>query len=59
MAQSDEVVHVSGLSVACDGGGGQLGHPRVYLAIDRKTGHVDCPYCGQRFVSDGSHESDH
>jgi uncharacterized Zn-finger protein len=36
-------------SVACDGGGGALGHPLVYLAID-KTGQVECPYCSRLFV---------
>lgn len=34
--------------VACDGGGGPLGHPKVYLNLgDEKM--VDCPYCGRRF----------
>lgn len=35
--------------VACDGGNGPLGHPRVYLNMEGK-GQVDCPYCGRRFV---------
>ena len=34
--------------VGCDGGGGALGHPLVYLKIDDRA--VDCPYCGRRFV---------
>ncbi|MDJ0686614.1 MAG: zinc-finger domain-containing protein [Alphaproteobacteria bacterium] len=34
--------------VSCDGGGGAMGHPKVYLALDA-TGRVDCPYCGRRF----------
>ncbi len=37
--------------VACDGGGGPLGHPTVYLHIDG-TGHAVCPYCSRRFVLD-------
>ncbi len=37
--------------VACDGGGGQLGHPRVFLAID-DSNQVTCPYCGQLFIVD-------
>jgi uncharacterized Zn-finger protein len=45
--------------VACDGGGGQLGHPRVFLAID-ETNQVACPYCGQIFVLEpDSAETDH
>jgi len=36
-------------TVACDGGGGALGHPLVYLTFgDDET--VDCYYCGRRFV---------
>ena len=35
--------------VACDGGGGPLGHPRVWLNMEGK-GQVDCPYCDKRFV---------
>ncbi len=34
----------------CDGGIGALGHPRVYLTIDKKTLQVECPYCNKRFV---------
>ena len=35
--------------VACDGGGGALGHPRVYLNITT-DGLVDCPYCSRRYI---------
>lgn len=35
--------------VACDGGDGPLGHPRVYLNIG-KEGHIECPYCSRRYV---------
>ncbi len=34
----------------CDGGGGALGHPRVYLSYSGK-GQTECPYCGKRFVT--------
>ncbi len=43
-----EIVEVEKAKVACDGGGGALGHPRVYLTIG-EPGHIDCPYCGCRF----------
>ena len=46
-----EVVRV--LRVACDGGGGALGHPRVWLVIDPQVGRVDCGYCDKRFVLEG------
>ncbi len=37
--------------VACDGGGGALGHPTVYLHIG-DDGAIACPYCSRRFVLD-------
>ena len=37
--------------VVCDGGGGALGHPKVYLQISDE-GFIDCPYCDRRFVLD-------
>ena len=39
--------------VACDGGGGALGHPRVWLSIPEDKGWVECGYCDKRYV----HES--
>jgi len=35
--------------VACDGGGGALGHPKVYLEMGDE-GFVECPYCDRRYV---------
>lgn len=34
--------------VACDGGGGALGHPMVYLPFGKKS-QIECYYCGKRF----------
>jgi uncharacterized Zn-finger protein len=34
--------------VACDGGDGALGHPRVFLRIAATE--VVCPYCSRLFV---------
>ena len=36
------------VAVECDGGGGALGHPMVYLTLS-ESGRADCPYCGRRF----------
>jgi uncharacterized Zn-finger protein len=59
MNETVETMKVDSKSVACDGGGGQLGHPRVFLAID-ETNQVACPYCGQIFVLEpDSAETDH
>ncbi|GGM08918.1 zinc-finger domain-containing protein [Pseudooceanicola nanhaiensis] len=42
--------------VACDGGEGALGHPRVWLLIPDETGFVECGYCDAKFVLRG-HEA--
>ncbi len=47
-----EIVHVSTSRVSCDGGGGALGHPRVYLEMGDEN-FVECPYCDKRFVLEG------
>lgn len=44
-----EIIDVDSPTVACDGGKGPLGHPRVFLNMEGK-GRIDCPYCGRRFV---------
>ena len=44
---------VSVWRVACDGGEGALGHPRVFLSLNRDTGYVECNYCDKLYV----HES--
>ncbi len=46
-----EIIHVDTATVGCDGGGGALGHPLVYLPIG-VSGQTDCPYCGRRFIQD-------
>ncbi|QDY69727.1 zinc-finger domain-containing protein [Qingshengfaniella alkalisoli] len=43
-----EVVNV--WRVSCDGSGPGLGHPRVWLALPRDTGWVECGYCDKKFV---------
>ncbi|MBM3645237.1 MAG: zinc-finger domain-containing protein [Alphaproteobacteria bacterium] len=49
MAEPVEIIVVETDRVACNGGGGALGHPRVYLNLGAE-GAVDCPYCGLRYV---------
>lgn len=50
-----EVVSVRSKRVACDGVGGALGHPRVYLEMG-EADFVECTYCDRRFVL--AHDSD-
>jgi uncharacterized Zn-finger protein len=46
-----ETITVTETTVACDGGGGALGHPRVFLTL--VDGRVVCPYCSRTFVREG------
>jgi uncharacterized Zn-finger protein len=49
---------VTSWKVACDGGVGALGHPRVWLSIPEDVGYVDCGYCDKRFQIDRAHAHD-
>ena len=44
-----EIIEVDSANVACDGGDGALGHPRVFLNMGDKP-NIDCPYCGRQYV---------
>ena len=51
MADTDQI-EVNTATVGCDGcdgGGGDMGHPLVYLKIGDEGGIV-CPYCSRHFV---------
>jgi uncharacterized Zn-finger protein len=43
------VVPVHHTTIACHGGGGALGHPKVYLKISRDSA-TTCPYCSIQYV---------
>ncbi len=45
-----ETIEVTQTRISCDGGAGALGHPRVWLTIDPKTGYVECGYCDRKYV---------
>jgi uncharacterized Zn-finger protein len=45
-----ETISVEGRIVACNGGDGPLGHPRVYLNL-MPAGRVECPYCSRLYVN--------
>jgi uncharacterized Zn-finger protein len=47
---SFETITIEGPAAACDGGGGPLGHPEVYLNL-APSGTAECPYCSRRFVN--------
>lgn len=48
--EAPETEVVTSWRVACDGGEGALGHPRVWLSLDRETGVVECGYCDKKFI---------
>lgn len=50
MIKPFETIEIATLEIACDGGGGALGHPKVFLHIDQESGHVTCPYCSRLYV---------
>ena len=54
---SQDVVIVMQRRVACDGGGGALGHPKTYLDMGVDT-QVTCKYCGRVFELDENASSD-
>ncbi|XP_062943395.1 NADH dehydrogenase [ubiquinone] iron-sulfur protein 6, mitochondrial [Cynocephalus volans] len=41
--------------ISCDGGGGALGHPKVYINLDKETKTGTCGYCGLRFTQHHHH----
>ncbi len=52
MRQPPEIIRVHEHRIACDGGDGALGHPRVFLELAHDaTGGMSatCPYCGREF----------
>ena len=46
---SADVILTNQLRVACNGGGGPLGHPQIFLTLGN-DGRVTCPYCSLEFV---------
>jgi uncharacterized Zn-finger protein len=45
-----ETIYIDETVAACNGGGGPLGHPRVYLNL-APAGRVECPYCSRLYVN--------
>ena len=48
MTEPFEVITVDTDHVVCDGGGGALGHPKIYLNLGPQ-GRVECPYCSRLY----------
>ena len=56
--ETPETLIVTTWKVACDGGEGALGHPRVWLVLPEDRGWVECGYCDRRYVIDRAHAHD-
>lgn len=54
LVAEDPIVFSSERVVSCDGGGGPLGHPKVYINLDKPGAHP-CGYCGKRFQKKDDH----
>ena len=52
-----ETIQVNDRVLACDGGDGPLGHPRVWLRIVAAS--VVCPYCSRHYVLAAGAGADH
>jgi uncharacterized Zn-finger protein len=48
--EPSEIIYIDEMVAACNGGGGPLGHPRVYLNL-APAGRAECPYCSRLFVN--------
>ncbi|XP_056264548.1 NADH dehydrogenase [ubiquinone] iron-sulfur protein 6, mitochondrial [Pseudoliparis swirei] len=49
LVAEEPVTGVEARVVSCDGGGGALGHPKVYINLDKDTKVGTCGYCGLQF----------
>ncbi|TFY54772.1 hypothetical protein EVJ58_g8658 [Rhodofomes roseus] len=56
---ADEPIRVvHGRKAVCDGGGGPLGHPKIFINLD-KPGPKPCGYCGLRYEQAPHHGHEH
>ncbi|XP_034561108.1 NADH dehydrogenase [ubiquinone] iron-sulfur protein 6, mitochondrial [Notolabrus celidotus] len=49
LVSEEPVTDIEARVVSCDGGGGALGHPKVYINLDKDTKVGTCGYCGLQF----------
>lgn len=50
--KTQDIILVNSHRTSCDGGGGALGHPMVWMEMGA-DGEVVCKYCDKRFVQRG------
>jgi len=54
---NDDAIPTNDKRVACNGGGGPLGHPQVWLNLGSDNA-VTCPYCSRHYVLAGEEDDD-
>lgn len=52
-----EPIEVKDSVIKCDGGGGPLGHPTIYLNLGKEK-KVICPYCSKCFIKTQTYDPD-
>ena len=50
LSLATQTIFINDSQVACNGGGGPLGHPQVWLTLG-SDGQVTCPYCSRHFAA--------
>ncbi|XP_041665189.1 NADH dehydrogenase [ubiquinone] iron-sulfur protein 6, mitochondrial [Cheilinus undulatus] len=55
LVAEEPVTDIEARVVSCDGGGGALGHPKVYINLDKDTKVGTCGYCGLQFKQKHHH----
>ncbi|XP_075867639.1 NADH dehydrogenase [ubiquinone] iron-sulfur protein 6, mitochondrial [Nelusetta ayraudi] len=55
LVAEETVTDIEARVVSCDGGGGALGHPKVYINLDKDTKVGTCGYCGLQFKQKHHH----
>ncbi|KZT02699.1 ubiquinone oxidoreductase 20 kd subunit [Laetiporus sulphureus 93-53] len=58
MISKEPIRVVHGRKAVCDGGIGPLGHPKIFINLD-KAGPQPCGYCGLRFEQIPHHGHEH
>uniref|UniRef100_A0A336MB48 CSON008613 protein n=1 Tax=Culicoides sonorensis TaxID=179676 RepID=A0A336MB48_CULSO len=54
LIEETPIIECTDRVVSCNGGGGPLGHPKVYINLDKPGAH-SCGYCGLRFQKKDHH----
>lgn len=52
-----ETIETDEMVAACNGGGGPLGHPRIYMNL-APNGRAECPYCSRVYLNRALHHAD-